>query len=166
MHRTLLKKGFPAQPPCLGLQEDDRRRSCATQQVRHRCTLPPVLMWSVPYPVQWDLISLAIPSLVSFHPGEIHYTTYACVWCSLSMLRSFHGSAASISVVIVLLVCCAGYPPQQRGREDWQSNWAFCPSNLGTLGRGTGGGVEIKQNTKHKQKWGRGGGGWLGTEGR
>ena len=76
------------QPPCWGCRKKTTDGAAhAAQQVRHRCTLPPVLMWSVPYPVQWDLISLAIPSVVSFLPGEIHCTTYASVWCSLSMLR-------------------------------------------------------------------------------
>ena len=83
-----LKRKFYDATPMLGLQEeDDQLSSCAAQQVRHRRAPPPVLVWTVPYPVQRDLFTL--PSLlpVSFLPGEIYGTAYAYVWCSLSPFR-------------------------------------------------------------------------------
>ena len=76
-----LKRNLTTQPPCLGLQEDDRWSSCAKQEVRHqrRSTVtrqaPCVIIGFGPH---------ANLSLVLFLPGELYSTTYAYVWCSLS----------------------------------------------------------------------------------
>ena len=84
-----LKRKFYDATPMLGLQEDDRLSSCALPRSKsgtgmqlHQCSCGHFHIRS-----NGTSYHLSVLCPVSFHPGEIYCTTYASVWCSLSMLR-------------------------------------------------------------------------------